>query len=60
MNTYGEQAQVPTVGIDTGKNTLHLIGVDEGGKFVLKKMSRGWLVARFANLRPCLISTPGR
>jgi hypothetical protein len=26
-----------TIGIDTGKNTLHLIGLDDGGAIVLNR-----------------------
>ena len=35
-------AVVRTIGIDTGKNTLHLIGLDDKGAIVLRrKISRG-------------------
>ena len=45
-----------TIGIDTGKNTLHLIGLDAEGVIVLReKISRGRIKARFANVPPCLI-----
>src|SRR6201987_1935491 len=45
-----------TIGIDTGKNTLHLIGLDEKGAIVLReKVSRGRIVARLANAPRCLI-----
>ena len=45
-----------TIGIDTGKNTLHLIGLDEKGAIILReKVSRGRIAARFANVPPCLI-----
>ena len=45
-----------TIGIDTGKNTLHLIGLDHEGTIVLReKLGRGWIVARLANLPRCLI-----
>jgi len=45
-----------TIGIDTGKNTLHLIGLDEKGAIVLReKVSRGRIVARLANTPRCLI-----
>ena len=41
MKTNIEQDQVATIGIDTGKNTLHLIGLNSQGKIVLKqKISR--------------------
>ena len=36
-----------TIGIDTGKNTLHLIGLDDKGAIVLReKISRGRITAR--------------
>jgi len=45
-----------TIGIDTGKNTLHLIGLDEKGAIVLReKVSRGRIAARLANTPRCLI-----
>lgn len=44
------------IGIDTGKNTLHLIGLDEKGATVLReRVSRGRIVARLANVPRCLI-----
>jgi transposase len=45
-----------TVGIDTGKNTLHLIGLDDQGAIVLReKIARGRIAARLANVPRCLI-----
>ena len=45
-----------TIVIDTGKNTLHLIGLDEKGAIVLReKISRGRITARLANVPRCLI-----
>ena len=45
-----------TIGIDTGKNTLHLIGLDDKGAIVLReKISRGQITARLANVPRCLI-----
>src|SRR6202045_754964 len=45
-----------TIGIDTGKNTLHMIGLDERGAIVLReKVSRGRIAARLANVPQCLI-----
>jgi hypothetical protein len=47
---------VTTMGIHIGKNTFHLIGLDERGAIVLRqKWSRGQLEARLANTPPCLI-----
>ena len=47
---------VTTIGIDMGKNTLHLIGLDARGAIVLReKVARGRIALRLANLPPCLI-----
>ena len=47
---------VTTIGIDMGKNTLHMIGLDARGGIVLReKVSRGRITSRLANLPPCLI-----
>src|SRR6516164_3102296 len=45
-----------TIGIDTGKNTLHMIGLDEKGVIVLReKVSRSRIAARLVNMQPCLV-----
>jgi transposase len=45
-----------TIGIDTGKNTLHLIGLDDQGTIVLReKLGRSRIVSRLANVPRCLI-----
>ena len=47
---------VTAIGIDMGKNTLHMIGLDARGAIVLReKVSRGRIALRFANMPPCLI-----
>jgi hypothetical protein len=47
---------VTTIGIDMGKNTLHMIGLDSRGAIVLReKISRGRITSRLANPPPCLI-----
>jgi transposase len=47
---------VRTIGIDLGKRTFHLIGLDQHGKVVTKKcLSRSQLIVFTANLRSCLI-----
>src|SRR6202051_3812592 len=47
---------VRTIGIDTGKNTLHMIGLDGKGTIVLReKVSRSRIAARLVNVPPCLI-----
>src|SRR6476646_4847852 len=44
------------IGIDTGKNTLHLIGLDDRGAIVLReKIACGRITARLANVPRCLI-----
>ena len=44
------------VGIDIGKNSFHILGLDECGAIVLRqKWSRGQVEARFSNMPPCLI-----
>jgi transposase len=49
-------ATVATMGIDIGKNSFHVIGLDERGAIVLRqKWSRGQVEARLANMPPCLI-----
>jgi hypothetical protein len=47
-------AAIATVGIDIGKNTFHVVGLDQRCAIVLRqKWSRSQ--ARFANMPPCLI-----
>src|SRR3984957_18993239 len=47
---------VKTIGIDTGKNTFHLIGLDQQGTIVLReKLARARIGRRLANASPCLI-----
>ena len=47
---------VTAIGIDMGKNTLHMVGLDSRGAIVLReKVSRGRIASRLANLQPCLI-----
>src|SRR6201997_5805300 len=47
---------VATMGIDIGKNSFHVVGLDQRGAIVLRqKWSRGQVDARFANMSPCLI-----
>lgn len=44
------------VGIDIGKNSFHIVGLDERGAVVVRqKWSRGQVEARFANMQPCLV-----
>ena len=47
---------VTTIGIDMGKTTLHMVGLDSCGAIVLReKVSRARITSRLANLPPCLI-----
>jgi transposase len=47
---------VVVIGIDIGKNSFHVVGLDDRGPFVLRqKWSRGQIEARLANMPPCLI-----
>src|ERR1700740_3735940 len=47
---------VVTIGIDPGKNTMHLVGLDARGEIVLReKVARTKIVSRLANVPPCLI-----
>jgi transposase len=49
-------ATIATMGIDIGKNSFHVVGLDQRGAIVLRqKWSRGQIEARLANLLPCLI-----
>ena len=50
------KAAIAVVGIDIGKNSSHVVGLDQRGAIVLRqKWSRGQVEARFANMPPCLI-----
>jgi transposase len=50
------QTAIAVVGIDIGKNSFHIVGLDDRGAIVLRqKWSRGQVEARFANMPPCLI-----
>ena len=54
------KAAIAVVGIDIGKNSFHVVGLDQRGAIVLRqKWSRGQVEARFANMPPCLIGTEG-
>jgi transposase len=48
--------EITVVGIDIGKNSFHIVGLDGRGAIVLRqRWSRGQVEARFANMTPCLI-----
>jgi transposase len=47
---------IAVVGIDIGKNSFHIVGLDQRGAIVLRqKWSRGQVESRFANMPSCLI-----
>jgi transposase len=49
-------AIIATMGIDIGKNSFHVVGLDRRGAIVLRqKWSRGQVEARLGNMPPCLI-----
>jgi transposase len=58
-----EHANVPeprsattVIGIDIGKNSFDVVGLDDRGAIILRqKWSRGQIEARLANMPPCLI-----
>ena len=52
----GSRSKPTVIGIDIGKNTFHLIGLDGAGEIVMRcKLSRRKLAERLVNLAPCLI-----
>ena len=56
MATTALQTTIAVVGIDIGKNSFHVVGLDSRGAVVLRqKWSRGQVEARFANMPPCLV-----
>src|SRR4030095_6477144 len=47
---------IAVIGIDIGKNSFHVVGLDARGAIVLRqKWSRGQAEVRFANMPACLI-----
>jgi transposase len=50
------QTATTVIGIDIGKNSFHIVGLDDRGAIVLRqKWSRSQVEARLANIPPCLI-----
>jgi transposase len=50
------ESTIAVVGIDIGKNSFHVVGLDKRGAIMLRqKWSRGQVEARFANMPPCLV-----
>ena len=47
---------IAAIGIDIGKNSFHVVGLDaRGAILLLQKWSRGQVEGRLANMPPCLI-----
>ena len=56
MSGTAVQNAIAVVGVDIGKNSFHVVGLDDRGAIVLRqKWSRSQVEARFANMPPCLI-----
>jgi transposase len=56
MSATAAQSAIAVVGIDIGKNSFHVVALDDRGAIVLRqKWSRGQVEGRFANMPPCLI-----
>jgi transposase len=57
MRTSQNTAEtINTIGIDVGKNTFHLVGLDKRGAIVLQhKVTRHQLGRRLSNISRCLI-----
>src|SRR3954465_7092744 len=50
------QSAIAVIGIDIGKNSFHVVGLDYRGAIVLRqKWSPGQVQTRLANVPPCLI-----
>ena len=49
-------AAIAVIGIDIGKNSFHVVGLDARGAIVLRqRWSRSQVERRFANMPPCLV-----
>ena len=54
--SQNSNTSIAVVGIDIGKNSFHVVGLDQRGAIVLRqKWSRSQVEARFANMSSCLI-----
>jgi transposase len=51
------QTAIAVVGIDIGKNSFHIVGLDDRGAIVLRqKWLRNQVKAGFASMPPCLLA----
>ncbi len=49
-------AEIAVIGIDIGKNSFHVVGLNRKGAIVLRqKWPRDQIESRLANLTPCLV-----
>src|SRR5262249_39497342 len=56
MSKQTNAIAISTIGVDKGKNTLHLVGLDRQGMIVLReKLARSRIGTRLANVPPSLI-----
>jgi transposase len=55
MSATAAQNAIAVVGIDIGKNSFHIVALDDRGAIVLRQKWRSQVEARFANMPPCLI-----
>jgi hypothetical protein len=47
---------IAVIGIDIGKNSFHVVGLDPRGAIALRqRWSRGQVETRLANMAPCLV-----
>ena len=54
--TESLKGMIAAIGIDIGKNSFHVVGLDVRGAVALRqKWSRGQVEARLANMPRCLI-----
>ena len=54
--SHNSLATISTLGIDVGKNTFHLVGLDKRGVIVLQqKVTRHQLARRLSNIPRCLV-----
>lgn len=56
MNKSSEKSPLRVIGIDLGKNSFQLCGVNELGQIQLdKKLTRKQLKTQMVQIRPCLV-----
>jgi len=55
-----KSAAIATFGVDIGKNTFHLVGLDDSAAIVLRpRRSCPQVEVRLANITPCLVLCRG-